>query len=130
MIAGRPTQELPSSSPQDSPRQTQTKLRSSRPLLPAPIPPSFAARVPAPASLWWKLTISRDAVSERTEFPVACSQRQGPYVRAGTVSVAQPDRAADFGSAGWGFESLQARAVDSCVRTFSGRMANFVITVL
>jgi len=26
-----------------------------------------------------------------------------------TVSVAQLDRAADFGSAGWGFESLQAR---------------------
>src|SRR5437016_2405919 len=26
------------------------------------------------------------------------------------VSVAQLDRAADFGSAGWGFESLQARA--------------------
>ena len=25
------------------------------------------------------------------------------------VSVAQLDRAADFGSAGWGFESLQAR---------------------
>jgi hypothetical protein len=25
------------------------------------------------------------------------------------VSVAQPDRASDFGSEGWGFESLQAR---------------------
>jgi hypothetical protein len=29
------------------------------------------------------------------------------------VSVAQLDRAADFGSAGWGFESLQART-ESC----------------
>jgi RNA polymerase sigma factor (sigma-70 family) len=29
----------------------------------------------------------------------------------GKVSVAQPDRAADFGSAGWGFESLQARVL-------------------
>ena len=29
------------------------------------------------------------------------------------VSVAQPDRAADFGSEGWGFESLQARNI-SC----------------
>ena len=26
-----------------------------------------------------------------------------------TVPVAQPDRASDFGSEGWGFESLQAR---------------------
>jgi hypothetical protein len=25
------------------------------------------------------------------------------------VSVAQPDRASDFGSEGWGFESLQTR---------------------
>ena len=29
------------------------------------------------------------------------------------VPVAQPDRASDFGSEGWGFESLQARFVDS-----------------
>ena len=28
-----------------------------------------------------------------------------------TVPVAQPDRASDFGSEGWGFESLQARVV-------------------
>jgi hypothetical protein len=28
-----------------------------------------------------------------------------------TVPVAQPDRASDFGSEGWGFESLQARFV-------------------
>jgi hypothetical protein len=27
------------------------------------------------------------------------------------VSVAQPDRASDFGSEGWGFESLQARVI-------------------
>jgi hypothetical protein len=27
------------------------------------------------------------------------------------VPVAQPDRASDFGSEGWGFESLQARFV-------------------
>jgi hypothetical protein len=27
------------------------------------------------------------------------------------VPVAQPDRASDFGSEGWGFESLQARIV-------------------
>ena len=27
-----------------------------------------------------------------------------------SVPVAQPDRASDFGSEGWGFESLQARA--------------------
>jgi hypothetical protein len=26
-----------------------------------------------------------------------------------SVPVAQPDRASDFGSEGWGFESLQAR---------------------
>jgi hypothetical protein len=35
------------------------------------------------------------------------------YNRFRSVSVAQLDRAADFGSAGWGFESLQAR-IDSC----------------
>ena len=29
------------------------------------------------------------------------------------VPVAQPDRASDFGSEGWGFESLQARVVYS-----------------
>ena len=28
-----------------------------------------------------------------------------------SVPVAQPDRASDFGSEGWGFESLQARVV-------------------
>ena len=28
-----------------------------------------------------------------------------------SVPVAQPDRASDFGSEGWGFESLQARFV-------------------
>ena len=33
------------------------------------------------------------------------------------VPVAQPDRASDFGSEGWGFESLQARFVglDDCL---------------
>src|SRR5438270_4610922 len=30
------------------------------------------------------------------------------------VSVAQPDRASDFGSEGWGFESLHARNI-SCI---------------
>jgi hypothetical protein len=28
-----------------------------------------------------------------------------------SVPVAQPDRASDFGSEGWGFESLQARSI-------------------
>ena len=28
-----------------------------------------------------------------------------------SVPVAQPDRASDFGSEGWGFESLQARMI-------------------
>ena len=32
-----------------------------------------------------------------------------PIFQPEMVSVAQLDRAADFGSAGWGFESLQAR---------------------
>jgi hypothetical protein len=41
-------------------------------------------------------------------------------LRAATVSVAQPDRAADFGSAGWGFESLQARGA-------IGKTQHFVI---
>ena len=30
-----------------------------------------------------------------------------------TVPVAQPDRASDFGSEGWGFESLQARSYEN-----------------
>lgn len=41
-----------------------------------------------------------------------------PYLEAGLgiwdfklVPVAQPDRASDFGSEGWGFESLQARHI-------------------
>jgi hypothetical protein len=29
------------------------------------------------------------------------------------VSVAQPDRASDFGSEGWGFESLQTRSYEN-----------------
>ena len=34
-----------------------------------------------------------------------------------SVPVAQPDRASDFGSEGWGFESLQARTyVHFCSR--------------
>jgi hypothetical protein len=30
-----------------------------------------------------------------------------------SVSVAQPDRASDFGSEGWGFESLQTRSYEN-----------------
>jgi hypothetical protein len=33
-----------------------------------------------------------------------------------TVPVAQPDRASDFGSEGWGFESLQARHFSAICR--------------
>src|SRR5437667_10000527 len=32
------------------------------------------------------------------------------------VPVDQPDRASDFGSEGWGFESLQARGYSECHR--------------
>ena len=35
------------------------------------------------------------------------------------VSVAQPDRASDFGSEGWGFESLQARCFVELVAIMS-----------
>ena len=36
-----------------------------------------------------------------------------------TVPVAQPDRASDFGSEGWGFESLQARLFKLTIGRFS-----------
>jgi len=35
------------------------------------------------------------------------------------VPVAQPDRASDFGSEGWGFESLQARHISRFVAVMS-----------
>jgi hypothetical protein len=34
-----------------------------------------------------------------------------PLITFPIVPVAQPDRASDFGSEGWGFESLQARGI-------------------
>jgi hypothetical protein len=34
------------------------------------------------------------------------------------VPVAQPDRASDFGSEGWGFESLQARNFRRALRRY------------
>jgi hypothetical protein len=43
------------------------------------------------------------------------------------VSVAQLDRAADFGSAGWGFESLQARCaprIDAVPHRKTGGLPN------
>jgi hypothetical protein len=42
----------------------------------------------------------------KAKFDNVCIQSQ-----ISTVPVAQPDRASDFGSEGWGFESLQARVV-------------------
>ena len=37
-----------------------------------------------------------------------------PASQVPSVPVAQPDRASDFGSEGWGFESLQARTNPLC----------------
>jgi hypothetical protein len=39
------------------------------------------------------------------------------------VPVAQPDRASDFGSEGWGFESLQARVVLMSISNVISRSA-------
>ena len=60
--------------------------------------------------------VSAGAISPTKRFGITCELAGADEFRefcAGcgeTVSVAQLDRAADFGSAGWGFESLQARA--------------------
>ena len=51
------------------------------------------------------------------EIPKPKTQNNNLHFELGTrylgfsmlVPVAQPDRASDFGSEGWGFESLQAR---------------------
>ena len=50
------------------------------------------------------------------QIPKPNDPKQPLYLEPGTwdldfklVPVAQPDRASDFGSEGWGFESLQAR---------------------
>src|SRR6476659_3616171 len=40
----------------------------------------------------------------------------GPAFFKDSVPVAQPDRASDFGSEGWGFESLQARILAEVAR--------------
>jgi hypothetical protein len=42
---------------------------------------------------------------------IASHDSSPPLLHFCTVPVAQPDRASDFGSEGWGFESLQARIV-------------------
>ena len=39
------------------------------------------------------------------------------------VPVAQPDRASDFGSEGWGFESLQARGLSGRDNSLAARVA-------
>jgi hypothetical protein len=41
----------------------------------------------------------------------AASSNRKSVIENPAVPVAQPDRASDFGSEGWGFESLQARFV-------------------
>src|SRR6516164_10677532 len=40
------------------------------------------------------------------------------------VPVAQPDRASDFGSEGWGFESLQARHFSAICRRYVALIGN------
>jgi hypothetical protein len=46
-----------------------------------------------------------------------------PASQIPNVPVAQPDRASDFGSEGWGFESLQARVVSLPSVTITSRNA-------
>src|SRR5262245_46879869 len=48
-----------------------------------------------------------------------------PKIAIGLAPVAQLDRAADFGSAGWGFDSLRAYLVD-CIspRSIAGTSEN------
>ena len=43
------------------------------------------------------------------DFPFCLIANRKSKIENSTVPVAQPDRASDFGSEGWGFESLQAR---------------------
>ena len=45
---------------------------------------------------------------ERVAASLTIANRQSKIENV-VVPVAQPDRASDFGSEGWGFESLQAR---------------------
>ncbi len=45
----------------------------------------------------------------RVRVPSATRVRKSQIPNLKPVPVAQPDRASDFGSEGWGFESLQAR---------------------
>ena len=42
-------------------------------------------------------------------FPFLQVANRKSKIENSAVPVAQPDRASDFGSEGWGFESLQAR---------------------
>jgi hypothetical protein len=44
-------------------------------------------------------------------FPFLQTANLKSKIENSAVPVAQPDRASDFGSEGWGFESLQARVV-------------------
>jgi hypothetical protein len=50
-----------------------------------------------------------------------------PPISKGKVPVAQPDRASDFGSEGWGFESLQARSLTSTTYARSGVLKKKVV---
>ena len=50
-------------------------------------------------------------VDHPARLPGANFKVQIEISHAQTVPVAQPDRASDFGSEGWGFESLQARVL-------------------
>ena len=46
-----------------------------------------------------------------------------------SVPVAQPDRASDFGSEGWGFESLQARGLSKVKTTDFADVTDQVLSV-
>jgi hypothetical protein len=57
----------------------------------------------------FRLSIADFRFGERRSNRLVQSEIRNRKSKIPSVPVAQPDRASDFGSEGWGFESLQAR---------------------
>jgi hypothetical protein len=60
---------------------------------------------------WRSSLLTEAALGQHVRFVDLAIPDRKSTIRGFNVSVAQLDRASDFGSEGWGFESLQARVV-------------------
>src|SRR5919204_703985 len=92
------------------------------------------------ASWGWMMRIARSEEKLFRDSTVCCAMTMNgclPQSKIGNrrsrsfgVPVAQPDRASDFGSEGWGFESLQARTICRNAEAALPRQAKTIIHLL